>query len=142
MAKAKKGDTVKVHYTGKLNDGTVFDSSIDRGPLEFTIGDGKVIPGFETGVDGMETGEKKEIHIPSDQAYGPHRPELLIDVSKEQFPPEEEPQVGQQLQMQDNEGHIIIVSIVEINEDTIKLDANPPLAGQDLNFDLDLVEIV
>ena len=141
MAQAKKGDTVKVHYTGKLDDGTIFDSSVDREPLEFVVGDGKVITGFENGVNGMEVGEKKDVHIPSDDAYGPYRQELLLNYPLKQFPEGQKPELGQQLQMHSQDGHQIIVTIKEIQDEVVILDANPPLAGKDLNFEIELVEV-
>ncbi len=142
MVQAKTGDTVKVHYTGKLDDGTVFDTSANRAPLEFTLGQGNVIPGFENAVVGMEPGESKTTEIPSDQAYGPHHDEMLIQVTRDQFPEDVEPEVGQQLQVQQANGHQFIVSITEIKGDAITLDGNHPLAGKDLTFDIQLVEIV
>ncbi|MCL5037863.1 MAG: peptidylprolyl isomerase [Chloroflexi bacterium] len=141
MAQAKQGDTVKVHYTGKLDDGTVFDTSENREPLEFIIGEGQIIPGFEEVVIGMSVGEKKTGKIPPEKAYGPRREEAVVEVPKSQFPSNVEPEVGQQLQISQENGQTFIVEVAEITDDMIKLDANHPLAGKDLNFDIELVEI-
>ena len=141
MAQAKPGDIVKIHYTGRLEDGTVFDSSADREPLEFTLDGGQVIPGFEQAVLGMTPGESKTEKIPMDQAYGPHRPEMVLEVSRQQMPPELQPEVGQQLQVQQPDGQTIPVFVTEVTESTVTLDANHPLAGEDLTFDIELVEI-
>jgi FKBP-type peptidyl-prolyl cis-trans isomerase 2 len=141
MSQVKKGDTVQVHYTGKLDDGTVFDSSQDREPLAFVVGEGRVIPGFEQGVIGMEPAEAKTIKIASDEAYGSHRAELILTVSKEQFPDHIEPAPGMQLQLQLQEGQPAQAVITEVSEAEVTLDANHPLAGQDLTFDIQLVAI-
>ncbi|HEX2951041.1 MAG TPA: peptidylprolyl isomerase [Armatimonadota bacterium] len=141
MAKAKAGDTVNVHYTGRLEDGTVFDSSESREPLEFTIGEGQVIPGFENAVVGLEPGESREVTIPADQAYGEHRDELVIKVPRSQVPPEVTPEVGQQLFLQQPNGQGVPVTISEVTDDAITLDANPPLAGKTLIFNIKLVDI-
>ncbi len=141
MASAKKGDTAKVHYTGTLNDGTVFDSSRERDPLEFQVGAGQLIPGFDQAVDGMGVGETKSVKIPAEQAYGPHRNEMVIDVDKNQFPEGLNPEVGQQLQTQDNQGQPLVVTVTAIDGDKVTLDANHPLAGKDLNFEIELVEV-
>lgn len=141
MKKAENGNTIKVHYTGKLNDGTVFDSSQDREPLEFTIGSGQVIPGFDKGVLGMELNEKKTVNIPVAEAYGERREDLIIDVPKTEIPEDLKPEVGKQLQMQNQEGQTFVVVVSEIKENSVQLDANHPLAGEDLNFDIELVEI-
>jgi peptidylprolyl isomerase len=141
MSQIKTGDTVKVHYTGKLDDGTVFDSSHERGPLEFTLGDGKIIPGFEEALTGMKLNETKTVKIPFDKAYGPYHNELCMEVEKNQFPPHINPQIGQQLQIPRLDGQAVIFVITQISENTITLDANNPLAGKDLTFDLQIVEI-
>ena len=142
MTKAKNGDTVKVHYTGKLDDGRVFDTSVNREPLEFKIGGGQVIPGFENAVIDMSKGENNTVTIPSDEAYGPHRKELLMEVKKEQLPPDFKPEIGGQLEAKQPNGQVLVVTITEVKEDTVLLDANHPLAGQDLTFEIELVEIV
>ena len=140
-AQAKDGDTVKVHYTGKLEDGTVFDTSIERDPLQFTIGEGQLIPGFEQAVVGMSPGESKTVEIPADEAYGPYREEMVLVVDRDQLPPDLQPEVGQQLQMRQEDGQIILVTVIDVSESSVTLDANHPLAGQDLTFDIQLVEI-
>ena len=137
---AKTGDTVRIHYTGTLNDGSVFDSSEGRDPLEFTLGEGQVIPGFEEAVAGMAVGEEKTVTIPADEAYGRTRQELVLTVPRAQLPAGMEPRVGQQLQlMQGSEA--FVVTVREVRDDAVVLDANHPLAGQDLTFELSLVEI-
>ncbi|MEM8779272.1 MAG: peptidylprolyl isomerase [Cyanobacteria bacterium P01_G01_bin.49] len=141
MVQAKVGDTVKVNYTGKLGDGTIFDSSIDRDPLEFSLGKGQVIAGFDEAVIGMSPGDEKTIDIPSDQAYGSYRQELVMVVEQEQMPPELSVEVGQQLQMRHPSGQAIPVLVKDISEAKVTLDANHPLAGEDLTFELELVAI-
>jgi FKBP-type peptidyl-prolyl cis-trans isomerase 2 len=141
IQQAKTGDTVKVHYTGRLQDGTVFDTSVGSEPLEFTLGQGQVIPGFEQAVIGMQVGESKTVTIPVDQAYGPYYDDMILEVNRDELPDDLEPEVGMQLQMNQGDGGIIIVTITEVSETTIKIDANHPLAGQDLTFDIELVDI-
>ena len=143
MQQVKKGDTVKVHYHGKLTDGTVFDSSIEaeREPLEFEVGGGMVIPGFDQGVTGMVIGEKKTILIPSDEAYGPKQEDMIMEFPKDRFPADMNPEVGVQLNMSNGQGQNFPVVIVEVRDEVVILDANHPLAGEDLTFDLELVEI-
>ena len=141
MAEAKPGDTVRVHYTGTLDSGEVFDSSEGREPLQFTLGAGQVIPGFDEAVEGMQPGDEKRVTIPSGEAYGPRRGELTLVVDRGQFPPDIDPQVGQQLQMSSGE-QVFVVTVVDVSDAGVTLDANHPLAGQDLTFDLSLVEIV
>jgi peptidylprolyl isomerase len=141
MATAKQGDTVHIHYSGSLEDGTVFDSSAGRDPMSFTIGGGQVIPGFEEAVIGMAIDDKKNVTIPVDKAYGPRNEELVMTVPKDQVPPDLNPEVGQKLQMQGPNNTPVVVEVTEVAEEHIKLDANPPLAGKDLIFDLELVEI-
>ena len=142
MAQVKSGDKVKVHYHGKLTTGETFDSSAGREPLEFEVGSGMVIKGFDDGVTGMTVGNKKTINIPFDEAYGPRNPEMVIDMPKERFPEDMEVEVGMPLVMSDGQGQQFQVTIVEIKETSVILDANHPLAGKDLVFDLELVEIV
>lgn len=142
MAQVKSGDKVKVHYHGKLITGETFDSSAGREPLEFEVGSGMVIKGFDEGVTGMAVGEKKTINIPFNEAYGPRNPEMVIDMPKERFPEDMEVEVGMPLVMSDGQGQQFQVTIVEIKESSVVLDANHPLAGKDLVFDLELVEIV
>jgi peptidylprolyl isomerase len=142
MTSAKVGDTVQVHYTGKLDDGTVFDSSVDSDPLQFTIGEGSIIPGFEQAVIGMIPGDAKTQLIPNDQAYGPYLEEMTVTVDRQQMPTDIPPEVGQQLQIQQSTGQVIPVIITDISDETVTLDANHPLAGEDLTFDIQLVAIV
>ena len=142
MQQAKNGDKVKVHYHGKLLSGETFDSSAGREPLEFEIGSGSVIKGFDEGVKGMSVGDKKTISIPVDEAYGPHRPEMLIEFPKEKFPAEMSIEVGMPLMMHNGAGQQFQVTIAEIKEESVILDANHPLAGEELVFDIELVEIV
>lgn len=142
MASATTSSTVKVHYTGTLTDGTVFDSSIDREPLEFTIGQGMVIPGFEDGIVGMNEGDTKKISIPAADAYGLYQEELVAVVARSQVPPEIELEIGMILQVSSPEGSLSRVMVKEITESNVTLDLNHPLAGQDLAFDLKLVQIL
>lgn len=141
MAQVKSGDKIKVHYHGKLTTGETFDSSEGRDPLEFEVGGGQVIPGFDEGVTGMTVGEKKTIHIPFMEAYGPSNPEMIIPMPKERFPADMQLEVGMPLGMSDQDGHQFQVVVTEIREADVLLDANHPLAGKDLIFDLELVEI-
>lgn len=141
MSVAKKGDKVTVHYTGSLDDGTVFDSSEGREPLEVTLGSGQVIPGFDAALTGMTIGEKKNVKIPVDQAYGPRNEDMVMSVPNEQVPPDLSPEIGQKLQMGSPTGELLLVEVVDITDTHVILDANPPLAGKDLIFDLALVSI-
>lgn len=143
MTLAQQGDTVKVHYTGKFEDGSVFDSSHQRDePIEFTIGQGRLIPGFEKAVVGMNAGETKNVKIAADEAYGPHREEMTAVVAQDNLPENIEPSVGQQLQVKQPDGQVVAARIIEVSDSSVTLDANHPLAGKDLDFDLQLVEIV
>jgi peptidylprolyl isomerase len=141
MTAANDGNTVKVHYTGKLEDGTEFDSSKDRAPLEFTIGTGMIIPGFEQAVIGMSPGEAKTAKIAAAEAYGPHRQDQVFVVERSKFPDHITPQLGQRLEIRQTEG-TIDVTVTSVTESDVTLDANHPLAGQDLIFDIELVEVV
>lgn len=138
---AQDGDTVKVHYTGTLEDGTVFDASVEREPMGFTLGQGQLIPGFEEAVIGMKVGESKTVNIPVEQAYGPRRSDMIMELERDQLPEGIDPQVGQQLQTTQTDGRIVIATITDISGTTITIDANHPLAGQDLTFEIELVEI-
>jgi peptidylprolyl isomerase len=142
MAQAQHGNTVQVHYTGKLADGTTFDSSTEREPLEFTVGQGEIITGFENAVVGMNPGESKTETIPFNQAYGPHRSDMVIEVERQQLPADLQPQIGQRLQVSQPNGSAVPVVVTEVSEAKVTLDANHPLAGQDLIFDITLVAIV
>ncbi len=141
MTQAKVGDTVKIHYSGRLQDGKEFDSSSGREPLQFKIGSGKVIPGFEEVVTGMKVGEKKTAEIPCKKAYGERDPSLVMVVDRRHVPDDIDPEVGQRLEMGSPSGEIIAVSIIDVSDENITLDANPPLAGEDLTFDIELVDI-
>src|SRR5690606_33120970 len=138
----KEGDTVRVQYTGKLKDGTIFDTSDEREPLEFTIGKGEIIPGFERAVIGMKPGETKTATIPPEEAYGPHRDDMLFTIDRDQFPEDIQPRPGQQLQIQQPGGQAAIVTVSDVSELTVTLDVNHPLAGQPLTFAIKLLDIV
>ncbi|WP_247234920.1 peptidylprolyl isomerase [Telluribacter sp. SYSU D00476] len=142
MKKAQSGDTVKVHYTGTLPDGQLFDSSAGRDPLSFQLGSGQVIKGFDEGVTGMEVGEKKTIHIPSNEAYGDINEDLVINFDRKEIPAEIPLEIGTTLNMhQEGNGQVIPVVVREVTAETVVLDANHPLAGKDLIFELELVDI-
>ncbi|OGW51648.1 MAG: peptidylprolyl isomerase [Nitrospirae bacterium RBG_13_43_8] len=141
MSDAKQGDTVKVHYTGTLGDGTIFDSSIEREPLQFTLGKRQLIKGFEDAVIGMSVGETKSVSIPSEEAYGSRREEFLLKYTKADFPPNVEPKEGLVINLVNQDGRSIFATITEISGDAITADANHPLAGKDLTFKIDLVDI-
>ncbi|WP_417914344.1 FKBP-type peptidyl-prolyl cis-trans isomerase [Candidatus Electronema sp. JM] len=141
MAAAKKGDCVKVHYTGTLEDGSTFDSSRGVEPLEFTLGSGQVIAGFDEAVTGMEPGERKNVMIAAGKAYGERHDEMVINVPRSQFPAHIVPEIGQQIQLSGPHNQPILVRVVGMDAETVQLDANPPLAGRDLSFDLELISI-
>lgn len=141
MATASSGDTVHVHYTGRLEDGTVFDSSEGRDPLEFTLGEGSVIAGFEKAVEGLGVGESADARLEPDDAYGPVRDDLVMTVPRDQLPDEIKPEVGDRLAMQTADGQNVPVTVVEAEADAIRIDANHPLAGKTLIFELELVNI-
>ncbi|MFP4444698.1 MAG: peptidylprolyl isomerase [Desulfosudaceae bacterium] len=141
MTQAKHGDTVKVHYTGKLESGETFDSSRDREPLEFTIGNGEIIEGFEESVVGMATGDTKELTIEPDKGYGQYQEELAVEVERSQIPDDIEVAPGQQLQIRQPDGQVINVTVTDVSAETVVLDANHPLAGRDLYFDIELVAV-
>lgn len=141
MTAAKSGDKVSIHYTGTLSDGTTFDSSAGREPLEFQLGSGQVIKGFDDGVTGMAVGEKKTVNIPCEDAYGPANPDMIQDVPREQIPVEIPLEVGLMLQMQGPGGQVLPVKVIKISDEAVTLDANHDLAGEDLTFDLELVSI-
>jgi len=141
MQQVKHGDKIKVHYHGKLTSGETFDSSAGREPLEFEVGSGMVIKGFDDGVTGMKVGDKKTINISAEDAYGPLNPDMMMDFPKERFPADMQMEIGMQLMMSDPSGQQFQVTINEIKEDVIILNGNHPLAGEELIFDLELVEI-
>ena len=143
VAQVKDGDTVRVHYTGKLEDGSIFDSSVDKDSLEFTIGQKQVFPGFEQAVMGMSLNESKTVVIPVDAAYGPHRKDRIARVPRSHFPADTaELKVGQRLKLKQHGGKTVAVTVLDLSDSTATLDANHPLAGKDLTFDLELVKIV
>lgn len=141
MAQAKSGDTVRIHYTGTLSDGSTFDSSHDREPLQFTLGSGEIIPGLDTAVSGMAVGETKRVEVPASDAYGPHDPSAQQQVPREGIPENIPLDPGTRLQMQTPEGQVLPVTVVTATDETVTLDANHPLAGKDLTFEVELVEI-
>ena len=141
MAQAKTGDVVKVHYTGKLDDGTVFDSSDGREPLQFKIGEGQLIADFEQAVVGMNPGDSKTVQIATDNAYGPRHEEMVIEIDRKDLPENLDPKVDQKLQVRQNEGQEFVVMVTAVTETSVTLDGNHPLAGKDLTFDIQLSEI-
>ncbi|MEZ5986645.1 MAG: peptidylprolyl isomerase [Hyphomonas sp.] len=141
MTQVKNGDTVSIHYKGTLNDGTTFDSSEGRDPLAFQVGSGQIIPGLDVALPGMSVGDKKTVNVPCDQAYGPVNPNMRQEVPRAEIPAEIPTEIGTRLQMQSQTGQVIPVVVVDANEATITLDANHPLAGQDLTFAIELIEI-
>ncbi|MEQ6201596.1 peptidylprolyl isomerase [Sulfitobacter sp. HNIBRBA2951] len=141
MAEVKAGDTVQIHYTGTLLDGTTFDSSDGRDPLEFVVGSGQIIPGLDVAIPGMVVGDKKVVKIGADDAYGQLNPEMRQAVPREGIPADIPLEVGMQLQMQTPDGQAMPVTVVEMDEATVTLDANHPLAGKDLQFDIELMKI-
>jgi FKBP-type peptidyl-prolyl cis-trans isomerase 2 len=141
VPQASQGDTVHVHYTGRLDDGTIFDSSLGREPIEFTLGKGQVIAGFEKAVEGLSVGEKKAARIGAEDAYGPRSDDLVQRVQRDQLPGGAPPSIGQTLEMTTGDGYKIPVRVTETDDETVEVDANHPLAGKDLTFDLELVKI-
>lgn len=139
MSAAAHGDTVHIHYTGRLEDGTVFDSSEGREPLAFVLGSGQVIPGFDTAVTGMEVGDSKTVTIAADEAYGPKRDEMILQFPRTELPEGLDPQIGQHLQMSTPDGQAFQVEVVAATDESLTLDANHRLAGKDLTFDIELV---
>lgn len=142
MQQVQSGDTVRVHYHGRLTDGSTFDSSEGRDPLEFEVGSGMVIAGFDNGVIGMIIGDKRTLSIAVDDAYGPKNPEMVIEFPREQVPEGMPLEKGMRLNLNNSEGQVVPVVITDVLDETILLDANHPLAGEDLVFDIELVEIV
>ncbi|SEI65883.1 FKBP-type peptidyl prolyl cis-trans isomerase /Apo-metallochaperone SlyD [Cribrihabitans marinus] len=141
MTEVKSGDTVAIHYTGTLRDGQTFDSSEGRDPLAFEVGSGQIIPGLDAAMPGMEVGDKKRVEVECQEAYGPVNPEARQAVPREGIPDEIPLEIGSRLQMQSPDGQAVPVTVVEVDEATVTLDANHPLAGQDLIFDIELVSI-
>lgn len=141
MSTVKSGDKVAIHYTGTLTDGTTFDSSDGRDPLEFEVGSGMIIPGLDVALPGMEVGEKKVVKIDAADAYGPVNPEMRQAIPRDGIPEDIPLEKGVQLQMQTPDGQAMPVTVVDLDEATVTLDANHPLAGKDLQFDIELVKI-
>lgn len=141
MTQAQQGNIVRVHYTGRLDDGSVFDSSEGGEPLEFTIGQGQMIPGFEQGVVGMELGESRTVVIAADQAYGVYQPQGVIEVDRSEIPPTIQLEVGLQLQATGPDGRPAQLTVIELSEDKVKMDGNHPLAGKDLTFEIEVIGI-
>jgi FKBP-type peptidyl-prolyl cis-trans isomerase 2 len=142
MSAAKAGDTVQLHYTGKLEDGSTFDSSAKREPLEVTLGQNRVIPGFEEAIIGMLPGDEKTVKVPPEKAYGDRREDLVVDFERSRVPSEVDVQLGKSLNLQTQSGQSVAAQVIDVNDDVIKLDANHPLAGQDLTFDIQLLAII
>lgn len=141
MSHAKSGDTVRIHYTGTLTDGTQFDSSTGRDPLEFTLGSGEVIPGFDQAVQGMAVGDSKSINIAAQDAYGPRHEQMVQEVPKNALPEDIEPTTGMSLQARGQDGRVVNLTVTHVGDEAITVDGNHPLAGKDLNFDIELIEI-
>jgi peptidylprolyl isomerase len=141
MTQAKNGDTVRINYTGRLADGTQFASSGNE-PLQFKLGEGQVVPGLETHVEGMEVGTKSTVTVPADAAYGPHRPEAVVTIDRASVPENINVDIGTRLQARTREGRAMPVTVVGVDDASLKLDGNHPLAGKDLVFDVEPVEIV
>ncbi len=141
MTEAKSGENVQVHYTGRFKDGRVFDSSRDGAPLQFTLGNGEMIPGFEKAIIGMEIGDTKTISIPAGEAYGPYIEEMVMRVERNKFPADMELNTGMMLKIGRPDGNSIKVMVTDVSNDIVVLDANHPLAGKDLEFDVELIKI-
>ncbi len=139
---AKQGDMVRVHYTVRLDDGTIIGSTINREPLQFTIGEGKVIPSFEQAIIGMNPGESKKVFVSAEQAFGPHLDEMVIVIDRDRLPEDFRPKVGEQIQFNTQSGEIVSVLVIETSEESITIDANHPLAGKNLTFDINFVDFV
>jgi FKBP-type peptidyl-prolyl cis-trans isomerase 2 len=139
---AAAGSKVKVHYTGTFDDGEVFDSSREREPMEFEVGAQQVIPGFDQALVGMKTGESKSVRIPEEEAYGPYNPEMIMEVAPDQFEAGMKVEIGQQFQVEMGEGNPVVLMVKDVRDDKVVLDANHPMAGKTLNFEIELVEIV
>jgi peptidylprolyl isomerase len=142
LAQAEQGDTVRIHYTGRLEDGTVFDTSRDRDPIQFTIGEGRLMPpGFEQAVVGMRPGESNTVRVPMEDAFGPYREEMVVMVDRDRFPGDLKLEVGQTLEITSSGGQRTLATVTNISDATVTLDANHPLAGKDLILDVRLIEI-
>ena len=141
MSQAKRGDTVRIHYTGTLEDGSVFDSSDGREPLQFTIGAGQIIPGLEAAIEGMAAGDEKTVTIPAAEAYGDYQPQARQGVPREQIPEHIPLEIGGRLQVQTPDGQAMPVTVTEVSDEVVVLDANHPLAGKDLTFAVEVVDV-
>jgi FKBP-type peptidyl-prolyl cis-trans isomerase 2 len=141
MAQVKTGDNVRINLTGKLEDGSIFMSTANSEPLEFKVGEGKILPGIENAVEGMNIGESKSVNVSPEQAFGQPREELVEEIGRDKFPSNVEPKVGQKLEVPQQQGQPIVVRVVDVSEQSITLDANHPLAGRELAFDLELLDI-
>lgn len=141
MSAAAEGSKVKVHYTGTFDDGEVFDSSREREPMEFEVGAQQVIPGFDQALIGMQVGDSKKVRIPEEEAYGPYNPEMVMEVAPDQFEEGMKVEIGQQFQVDMGQGQPVVLSVKEVHDEKVVLDANHPMAGKTLNFDIELVEI-
>jgi peptidylprolyl isomerase len=141
MAQAKTGNHVRVNFTGRLDDGTIFASSLNSEPLEFTLGDSEVLAAIEEAVEGMEPGENKTVYIPAEDAFGPRREDLMQEVPRDSLPDDLDVEIGEQLVVEHPGGESVLLSVADVSESTVTLDANHPLAGQDLTFDLELVDV-
>jgi peptidylprolyl isomerase len=141
LTQAERGDTVRVHYTGRLEDGTVFDTSMERHPLRFTIGENRIFPGFEQAVIGMRSGESKTVRVPMEDAFGPCRKDMVVTVDRDRFPEDLNLEVNQTLEITSSDGHRTVVTVTDISDSEVALDANHPLAGKDLILDIRLIEI-
>ena len=144
MAEAKAGDTVRVHYEGQLSDGTIFDSSLEREPIEFILGQDTVIPGFEQAVLGMEAGESKDVSVPPEDGFGEYSEDLVVNIEKSMLPPDINPELGMQLEVSSEEEEETprVFTIADIAEDSVTLDGNHPLAGEEIAFKIELLEIL
>lgn len=141
MTTAKQGNSVKVHYHGTLSDGTVFDSTYEESPMDFTLGEGEIIPGFEEAVEGMDEGEKKSITVEPDRAYGDYNEKGVVQVPRENLPEDIQPEEGMMLQLNTPEDQVVYVTVTEMDQENVTLDANHPLAGKTLNFDIELIQV-
>ncbi len=141
MTEVKSGDTVRVHYTGTFADGETFDSSAGRDPLEFVVGSGQIVPGLDKAIPGMNVGDKKQVHVPAAEAYGEPDPQAMQAVARTDIPADIDLSVGAVLQVQNQQGRVMHVKVAELTADSVTLDANHPLAGKDLIFDIELVGI-
>ncbi|MGD0624923.1 MAG: peptidylprolyl isomerase [Thermodesulfobacteriota bacterium] len=142
MAEAKQGDTVKVHYTVRLEDGTILGSTTNHEPLQFTIGEGEILPGFEGAIVGMNPGESKTVQVPADEAFGQHQEEMIVVVGRNRLPADLEPKAGESLLFRQEDGKTITVMVTDVSESSVTIDANHPLAGKDLTFDIQFLEIL